>query len=112
MFVKQCRTCKEDKPLGEFARHSLAADGLTPNCRACGGVDIKDYLQLRIETPVWTVGLYAAAIVNEDIGAVQYYIGKLEEANALYPIVLREIVKLLSAALDRIESERAEMEGK
>ena len=103
MFVKQCSICEEDKPIEEFANHALAGDGLTDNCKACGGVDIVDSLALYLYTPTKQYELGAAAIANDDTGAAQLLIGRLRDVNALYPVALRAIVKLLSTALDRME---------
>ncbi len=103
MFAKQCRICKENKLLSEFARHPLTADRLTIDCKACGGVGVVDYLTLCLKTPERQFELAAAAIVNDDIESVEWLIGKLEEANVLYPLVLRGMVKLISIALDNLE---------
>ena len=105
MFEKQCSVCKVEKPSSAFARNPLAPDGCTAVCKACGGADIIDYLTLCIETPTRRFSLSAAAIVNYDIGVFKYYMGRLGEMNALYPFVLREMIKLLTDALEDIEGE-------
>ena len=104
MFVKPCSICKQEKPPHEYARHPLTGDGTTSACRACGGVDVEDYLTFVIATPTHQFELSAAAIVNQDIGAISYYMGRLKMANALYPVMLREMARLIAVALDDEEN--------
>ena len=103
MFTKQCSRCKEYKALSEFARNPLMPDGLTTMCKDCGGVDIIDYLAFYLDTPEKHYGLTAAVMVNDDAAYVEYIVGRLREANELYPGALRKMAEMLIAAVDALE---------
>ena len=109
MWVRRCRLCGKDLPLEDFTSNPLNADTLSSNCKACGGVDVKDWLTVYFETPERHYELGAAAIAHNDVERVEYYIGRyLKDANILYPTVLRKIVTLLTEALDNLDRKSSE----
>lgn len=70
MYMKQCAKCKKDKPITDYAPHSLNADGLSRFCMSCRGTlePVEKHVALLIRTSYreWEV---AAVALEYDAGS-------------------------------------------
>lgn len=59
-MIKVCSTCKEIKPVAEFARHTRSKDGLRGQCRKCREDYVKVWRENNIDAVRATARKYAS----------------------------------------------------
>ena len=103
MFVKRCYICERDRPISDFAKHTLAADGLSLECVECGGVDMLEFLEFFLRTSRKTFALSACAMIEGDEQHFRLLLGRLDEIDERYLSVLRQMTELILKTLDELE---------